>query len=392
MSGPVYYVDPYATGHHPEYLRFFATQARAAGVELVVWGPQKLADTAWPGPTPPFQLRVTDDFSETGEGASKALLNTVFDAARREQASGVFFAMLDPLALPLARMAVTGPRPGVPWSGIYFRDSFNYARQERGLKGRLKSGVKLAILRLALRTTKLPIATLNPHWRARLSRPPLWLPDCLSDLDQMARAAFLEAGVWPVPRPPAASDDGRVSFLAFGSMAPRKGLLEFLEALGDLPPDLLPRARVVVLGPFKDTAYRQSVDVAIERLRALGVGIELDATYVSNARLDAALRSCDVVHAAYQDHVGSSGVLGLAVQYGRVVIGQGSYQLGDEMRAGDLGPIVNPADRAAYARQLETLLRHPPAVSAGMDAIRQVRNAQAAAEAATALLRSLAGN
>lgn len=287
------------------------------------------------------------------------LLEDATTFAQHENAAFVLFATLDRFVRPLAiRAARTSPMP-IPWIGILFHDSFNFPTDERRrVRALLKSYLRLKMLRLAMRGSDASLLTLNAAWRARLPISPTWLPDTLSSLDRMAQRAAATSNAWPLAQIPVKPRPS-VRLLYFGIIHPRKGLLEFFDGLLRLSAAELSQIEIKAMGKVPkhgSSSYRDALRRVIAQLIARGATIQLTEEHVSEEVLDEALRWCDIVLAPYINHVGSSGVINIAAQYGRPVITQGTYQVGQEVRNNDLGMAIDTTSPEAVATAVRRIL------------------------------------
>ena len=357
------YFDPNCDGHRREYLTFFLEVCARVGVKLCAYVPAAL----W---------KETCALAQGGIGLAEhtcdieisidsfkqkcSALADLFAAESGRQRTLLFFPMIDEYLLPMLYVRVRKGRFGTPWSGTIFRNSFDYLRDEISKpKLFLKSVLRRIVLPAVVRTGAVELFTLNPEWKKQLSVPVTWLPDTLSSLDRMAVVARDRDG-WPVPR--SADGDDRVHLLAFGSMVARKGILELVTASAALRNEELCRIELRILGKFT-ADYRMQVEAWLPNLRQRGAIIEIIDDYVSEPDLYAALCRCDYVLAPYVHHIGSSGVVGLAAQFGRPVLGQNTYQVGDEIRRWELGLAVDCRSQRALVAALRQLLSGKVAVT-----------------------------
>jgi glycosyltransferase involved in cell wall biosynthesis len=242
-------------------------------------------------------------------------------------------------------------------SGTYFRPSFYYRRAKaapfapRAVVDDLQ---KRALLRLALR---------NPHVDTLFCLDPYAVAP-IESLGTSASVVHLPEPFEVDPPQTEAPDDtrrrlqveeGRQVLLLFGSLDPRKGVLELLEAFRALPDDLARRACLVMAG--ETTAIHHEMTEAMAALRrrdALQV-VHLD-TFVSDEEMHSLFRAAALVLVPYQRHVGSSGVVVRAAAAGVPVLGPDYGMLGTLIRDRRLGLSVDTTQPAEIARGLARFL------------------------------------
>jgi glycosyltransferase involved in cell wall biosynthesis len=385
------YVEPHDGGHRAEHLAFYLRVCHSLDVGLVAYAPQSVwaAAAALAGPAARVgRLAGVAAPRPLTFGAANAVLTEASRLALEAGVAAMFFPTLDAFVAPLAARGALGRGIGVPWGGVYFRDNFNYLAEEaRSLPRWLKIRAKLALLRFALRRGAVELLTLNAAWRVAMPVAVTRLPEALSSLDRLAAQAA-EAG-WPLPR----ADDvpGRPTrFLLFGHMQPRKGVLELCRGFASLSDTELARVEMCLLGNFPASSYRRVVDAELDGLVRRGARIDRTWDHVSEAAIDGAYRRCDYLIAPYLRHCGSSGTVALAVQYGRPVLTQRAYQLGEEARAFELGLSVDPSDTPALAAALRRMLAGEIQVTDGMRQLRARRSPASAFEAARSALARMA--
>ena len=153
----------------------------------------------------------------------------------------------------------------------------------------------------------------------------------------------------------------RTTFLLFGSISRRKGLLETLDALVHLTPEEVSRVRLVVAGRLADDIRVSAAD-RIDRVRRVHPRLELDIRnrYIPDNELKTLVKKCDVILAPYLRHVGSSGTLVWAAHYRRPVISQRYGLMGALVKRHGLGLACDPEDSIALAECIRRGIREGP--------------------------------
>ncbi|MGB0795647.1 MAG: hypothetical protein ACPGR4_00765, partial [Paracoccaceae bacterium] len=111
------------------------------------------------------------------------------------------------------------------------------------------------------------------------------------------------------------------TFLLAGSLAPRKGCLETLEAIAHASKRLARPLRLRIMGRFRDeaSAYRDRVMCALHRLQVelapSHMRVEIEDGFIDNKSLSRAFAESDCVLAPYLEFYGSSGMIGHACRY-----------------------------------------------------------------------------
>lgn len=270
--------------------------------------------------------------------------------ARSRAPQGLFLG-IDHLSLPLAAGLRFGGRKV---SGILFRPSVHYETdgpRRKSLGEHLRDIRKDILYRLMFRNAAVKaVFSLDPYFpdygvkhykRGHKIQP---LPDPAFPRRQEQQATGLRN-----PFPP-----GRTSFLLFGVLTERKGILVLLDALKSLRPEIAERTAVLIAGAV-DPAIRAAVtelQTTIGRMNP-GLWLHIDDRHLATDELAFFTRSCDVVLAPYQRFVGSSGVLLWAASAGKPVITQGYGLLGKFARDFHLGTTCETTSPAGLSAAIE---------------------------------------
>jgi len=246
------------------------------------------------------------------------------------------------------------PLPRFDVSCLMFRPTFYYA--ERGMlspgwKDRLIFALKwfgAYLLRLRPGITK--VLTLDPlaeehgrkHWGTTKFE---CIPDPLGPEPGMSR-------------PVAAAPNGpkqTLHLLLAGALGPRKGLKETMDAFEVTPVDVRRRYILTVMGE-PDKQFVDYVRVALERAKAMGLRVNENLRFVSDAELDAAMEAADLVLVAYRGFKGSSGMLIRAAHFGKPVISTDDGLLSYFVRSYQLGAAIDVGNPATFAAHMENFL------------------------------------
>ena len=241
------------------------------------------------------------------------------------------------------------------FSSIYFRPTFHYARfasNELDWKHRMQA------------------------WRERFQlfwgaeHPMAHTLFCLDPfaVDQINRFLNQSRAVYlpdPVPLEKAAIEDvvalrhhlqidlSRTVFLLFGAIDERKGIYKILEALSLLSDYSLKKVCLLIIGKLDDA----NEPIVCSRIRGLEssrpLQIILRNTFVSEAEVPRYFQLSDIVLAAYQKHVGMSGILVRAAAATKPVICSDYGLMGELTRQYQLGLLVNSKSPQAIAKAIE---------------------------------------
>lgn len=267
---------------------------------------------------------------------------------RLSGASRGLFLGFDHLTLPYALgLGAAGRRV----SGILFRPTAHYASlgcEKPSPRERLRDLRKDLLLRLALRNRAVEtVFSLDPYFppfaarRYGAGRKVLPLGDPSAPLGTPTEQEWALARQIP---------EGRISFLLFGEITERKGVLPFLEALTLLPPRIAAQTAVTLAGRI-DHGVAAQVDELLQRIhqRQPALWLNLADRWITEGEVAALLQASNVVMAPYQRFVGSSGVLLWAARAGRPVICQNYGLLGRLTEGYGLGITVDSCNPNALA-------------------------------------------
>lgn len=272
-------------------------------------------------------------------------------------ARGLFLG-IDHLSLPLGCGLRFG---GAKISGILFRPSVHYEggdTPERRAREYLREGRKHLLYRLMLRNPSVErVFSLDPYFPAyadaRYGRG-----DKVRPLADPAMPTH-EGSETLVEKSPFPTE--RVSFVLFGVLSARKGLIALLKALTQIEDGVAARIAVVIAGKIdaelrEETAALQAI-LARDKPR---LWLRIDDRHQTEAELQALTQHADIVLAPYQRFVGSSGILIRAAAAGKPVITQNYGLLQKLVRDHRLGLACDTTDPAALAAAIADALRRGP--------------------------------
>ncbi|MEO6065526.1 MAG: glycosyltransferase [Lysobacterales bacterium] len=277
----------------------------------------------------------------------------------RTCAKSGFFLSLDHLSLPLALGLGTG---GKPVSGILFRPSVHYGEfgaYRPSAVEKVRDLRKDLLYRLMLRNRDLAtVLSLDPffalHAASRYAQGAKVRP-----LPDPAFPPPADLDMWPVD--PEAQSPDRVSFLLFGHLTERKGLLALLDALALLKPSLAARIAVTFAGRV-DPVLRQPLELRRRSLLARHpeIWLRVEDRRLGATELAALVRRSDVILAPYQRFVGSSGVLLWAAREGRPLLVQDYGLIGRLTRDHRLGLVADCGNPKSLAAGIARMVEHGP--------------------------------
>jgi glycosyltransferase involved in cell wall biosynthesis len=278
---------------------------------------------------------------------------------RRTNASHGLFLALDHLSLPLGLGLGTAGRPV---SGILFRPSVHYAAlgpYQPTIKERVRDLRKDLLYELMLRNSTVhAVFSLDPYFPAHAVHRYHHGVKVVELADPASPA--------PVPSPaetklPRCIPEERISFVLFGELTARKGVLPLLEALTRLPVEVAKEVAVVIAGRL-DPPLRLATRQAEARVRQARpeLWLHLEDRRLAAGEIAALVHRSDIILAPYQSFVGSSGILMWAARMQRPVICQDYGLLGQLTREHALGVTVDATDPSAIARAIATCIRCGP--------------------------------
>ncbi|MGC9504487.1 glycosyltransferase family 4 protein [Baaleninema sp.] len=268
--------------------------------------------------------------------------------AQRLDAAHCTIMYFDTYLLPLA----LGASLPCPFSGIYFRPTFHYCQfsgDRPSRKEQLQRWREKLVLKRVLRNPNLHRMLCLDRFSVeavdRLSPTPkaVPLPDPL-DFHPVSEARVSqirqELGIEP---------QRRIALL-FGALNERKGVLQAIASLRQLPPELCQQLCLLLVG---ESRIVDGIEAEIaEVLRDRPVQIRRQYEFVPEADVPGYFQLCDLVLAPYQRHVGMSGILIWAAAAGKPVLSSDYGLMGELVRRYHLGIRVDSTNPDAIARGL----------------------------------------
>lgn len=164
----------------------------------------------------------------------------------------------------------------------------------------------------------------------------------------------------PPPQPLADHTDGsEITFLLFGKMKPYKGIDLLIEAFAQLPVALRRRARLRVVGkPYFDLGPLHSLAMRL----GIADRVAIEPRFVTDDELPSLFSPGTVAVFPYRE-IEASGVLTLAIRYGRPVIASRLGSFAETIVDGEHGHLIDPGDVSSLTTALGHMAREPDFVA-----------------------------
>ncbi len=150
-------------------------------------------------------------------------------------------------------------------------------------------------------------------------------------------------------------DEDIVRILLFGKIKPYKGLDVLLQAIASLPPEIMRRCKVRVVGaPYMDMAplINFAKSTGIER------NVEFDLRFVDDQEIPGILARADIMVMPYRE-IDASGVLMMALSAGLPIVASRIGLFAELLQDGEHGRLVPVEDWQALAAALSELIADP---------------------------------
>ena len=139
-------------------------------------------------------------------------------------------------------------------------------------------------------------------------------------------------------------DNQLINFCFLGEISPRKGVFQFLDALGRLKIDELEKISVSFGG--NSSIYKKQILLEIAKLEIKNPRLfrDVDLDRISDDKFHSILFNSDVVLCLHQVLEGSSGIVGKASLYSKPIIGPENGLIGELIGKYNLGIQINTSD------------------------------------------------
>ena len=363
--------------HYPEYLahlvRYWCEQKYQGGLFMVV-SPQFLQRHQDVANLPDNHNRDNVKFiaiaaqEEAGLKSPNSSFNSAWRTfaefelakkyAQKLKVDRVFFPYLDTRQLPLA----LGKKFPCPFSGIYFRPRFHY-HQFLHHNGNFSQKIEELPEKLILQRT-----LAHPQLKTLFSLDPFFV-QYLNRVQSATKIVHLSDPVEIENQSATPSrelkdslgiESGRLVLLVFGSLTPRKGILQILEALSLVSHQLCGHLCLLLVGSIA-APFQSKLDRALDKVqKSLPIQIITHYHYVAQAEIQNYFQLADVVLTLYQGHVGMSGILVRAAAAQKPVLATNYGLMGELTRRYQLGLDLDPSDPQEIARGLQYIGKYDP--------------------------------
>ena len=278
--------------------------------------------------------------------------------AEKMSASRALILQFDNYQLSVA----AGFKSYCPFSGIYFHPSFHYADFPHSRPNPRERARQLQEKFLVARILKHPqlqiLFCLDPYAVERIQSfapgKAIFLPDPV----QLNPPSPMQA---QQQRQALGIEPGRMVFLLFGGLHPRKGILQVLQAVEQLPDHLCHQICLLIIGTAAaDPDFQTKVEIRISAVKASRPAqILTHYNYITEAEIPLYFQPADVVLVLYQWHVGMSGVQLLAAAAKKPVLGSDYGVLGLIISRFNQGLAVDSTSPTEIAHGLTRFLTEP---------------------------------
>jgi glycosyltransferase involved in cell wall biosynthesis len=345
------YVEFGASGHRSIFIRHIAADfaSNAPGWRLNVWVPdaffeqhREIVAPYGPGAAAMFGRVVfkslSDVTTQKSWGDASIQWKTIRRCVEQDGSAACFIPSLDAAVKEIAFSSWSGK--GFKVSGLLFHPFLHYRTfsLDRDKKWpRLRTWLKSYALNLLFFHHPLvaEVLTLDP-----------FAPPCYNRILRTQKMRYLtdylvETPPLPNPRDYFQLPSDRLVVLFFGSIARRKGVIQFLESIEQAfrdRPELSAQLAVVFAGSILPD-IKAELNARIQHIRqSFGNAlIQVRDRFLTDVEVSTLICASDVVCALYIQKIGMSGMLTLAAQHRRLVLGSDFGLVGELIRRFQLG-------------------------------------------------------
>ena len=139
--------------------------------------------------------------------------------------------------------------------------------------------------------------------------------------------------------------------LHFGSLRESKGTIELIQALNLLSDEIAPKCCLVIAGTPLNAQMETKVNSAIKNVKK--VQIVYFNEFISNSKMKAFFKQCNLVVMPYKNALASSGVIGHAIIAGKPVISTQQGLIGEIIKTNWKGELINRIEPEKIAKAIE---------------------------------------
>jgi glycosyltransferase involved in cell wall biosynthesis len=266
----------------------------------------------------------------------------------KNQINSVIFLYLDYFQIALGIRALFFMRRRITFSGILFA-SFFYQRRRN-----FKRFVKWMQLRILLLNTEFKkIFILNDEKLVSHLNNQFKTTEIFNYLpDPIERSTFNNLNI----REKFKIDSEDFLFISLGRVTERKNIHNIIIAFENLPDKYLQHAKLLICGSFDNHDYKSRIlDLISEKIRN---NVILVDEFLDKNDFDAIIAASDCVCTVYKDFYGSSGIVGNAANFKKLVLASDFGTIGYIVGKFKLGVTVNPLCLSSIQVGMYDILNH----------------------------------
>jgi glycosyltransferase involved in cell wall biosynthesis len=151
-------------------------------------------------------------------------------------------------------------------------------------------------------------------------------------------------------------DKNRFIFLIFGAIDERKNIENICQAFENLSPKISPNVTLLIIGKVKSD-YEAALNSSVQQLMKLQPSLQVvtDNRFIDDSEMETLFAQCDVPLLLYRDFFVSSGLLGIAAKYNKMVLASSYGVLGELTREYKLGLCLSPKDVSGITTCVEKI-------------------------------------